>query len=239
VGLFGRSLLVTLKPASGRSASDWNCRAIRLNDDFIGRSGNVIVTRPSVCAFQRLVNGCSKGGGQCFASGLAQRLRISSTFGLVAVGFHPIPRRALSDRATGRPGTTGVRVTTCRAVLAHRAVSDRARDDRGGREGRLHPVHPPAAVEVGERAGEQWPPPARDVGAGPAGGVPGPGRGSTRRPPRSLVCCSSSPNAFDGVPSLGDPRHPLAGADPVSPGRFSRCSSEPMGSGTGESRPSA
>ena len=39
-----------------------------------------------------------------------------------------------------------------RAVLADRSLPDRGRDHRGGGEGRVHPVHPPAAEPLPQRA---------------------------------------------------------------------------------------
>ena len=48
-------------------------------------------------------------------------------------------------------------MTTCstlRAVLADRCLPGRAGERRGGREGRLHPLHPPAAEPLRQRSAE-------------------------------------------------------------------------------------
>ena len=42
-----------------------------------------------------------------------------------------------------------------RAVLAHRPVPGRGRDARGGGEGRVHPLHPPTAEPLRQRAGRR------------------------------------------------------------------------------------
>ncbi len=54
------------------------------------------------------------------------------------------------QRLDRRPGAR-----PARAVLAHRPLPRRGRDDRGGGEGRVHPVHPPPAVPLPQRAGRR------------------------------------------------------------------------------------
>ena len=64
---------------------------------------------------------------------------------------HPLlqtPGQRLDRRPDPRPA---------RAVLADRPLPRRGRDDRGGGEGRVHPVHPPAAVALRQRAGRRRP----------------------------------------------------------------------------------
>ena len=67
-----------------------------------------------------------------------------------------------------------------RAVLAHRPVPRRGRDDRGGGEGRVHPVHPPPAEPLRQRARGQRPVHRAHGGAGAAGRASSPAPPSTR-----------------------------------------------------------
>ena len=60
--------------------------------------------------------------------------------------------------------------------------------DRGGREGRLHPVHPPAAQPLRERHGSCRPPGPPHGRAGAAARLPRPAPRSTRPRPRSPAC---------------------------------------------------
>ena len=100
---------------------------------------------------------------------------------------HPLlqtPEQRLDRRPGPRPA---------RAVLAHRPVPARGRDDRGGREGRLHPLHPPAAVALRQRARRPRPAARADGRAGAAARLPGAGRRSTPTRPPSPGCCTSVP----------------------------------------------
>ena len=89
----------------------------------------------------------------------------------------PDARQRLDRRPGPRPA---------RAVLADRPVPGGGGDDRGGREGRVHPLRPPAAVALRERAGGQRAVHRADGGAGAAARLPRPGAASTarRRPSR-------------------------------------------------------
>ena len=60
------------------------------------------------------------------------------------------------------------------------AVPRRGRDDRGGGEGRVHPVHPPPAQPLHQHARRQRAAARADGGAGAAGRVPRQGRGVPR-----------------------------------------------------------
>ena len=77
-----------------------------------------------------------------------------------------------------------------RAVLAHRALPGRGPLGRGGGEGRVHPLHPPAPVPLRQRPGRQRPPRDPHGGAGAAAGLPGPGGRVRGRRRRSPACCS-------------------------------------------------
>ncbi len=79
-----------------------------------------------------------------------------------------------------------------RVVLAHRPVPRRAGLGRAGRARCLHPLHPPAAVDVRQRARAKpgwcssgWSSPRRRTASS---NVPP----STRRRPRSRACCTSA-----------------------------------------------
>ena len=64
---------------------------------------------------------------------------------------HPLLQTP-EQRLDRRPGPR-----SARAVLADRRVSRRAAERRGGRQGRFHPVHPPAAEPLCERARRERP----------------------------------------------------------------------------------
>ena len=102
---------------------------------------------------------------------------------------HPLlqtPEQRLDRRPDARPA---------RAVLADRALPGGGRDDRGGREGRVHPLHPPAAVAVRQRHGRQRPGARGTWTSRPRHRASSPGPRSTPRRPPSLASWSSSPNA--------------------------------------------
>ena len=98
------------------------------------------------------------------------------------------------QRVDRRPGAR-----PARAVLAHRPLPRGGRDDRGGGEGRVHPLHPPAAVALRQRLGGQrdGDPPHGRAGACLPASSPAPR--STPPPTPSRGCSCSSPTRREAL----------------------------------------
>ncbi len=88
-----------------------------------------------------------------------------------------------------------------RAVLADRRLPRRGRDDRGGRQGRVHPLRPSPARPLRQRAGRQRPADRADGRARPARRLPRPCRGVRRREHDPASAVPAAPSNADSPTS--------------------------------------